>query len=395
MTDKGLAQYDFNTLAGDLIVPACPAFPIWLCDSSTNEYTCKMGQNSGSCSLTSDEFLNNYYNCHIKNYDDGYTVTKRILGRDASNEYDIFEYTFTPKKYSRTVMLSSGMHPPELPAEFGLAYFMKYVMEKNTADFRWLRNNVRFKVIPIINPWGFNNPTRLYYENSNGTNLNKNWDVDGVWTKDLAFGGAGNNGTAPYSESEAKILVNWINENAYKADYWIDCHTDSSGYSSTRNRLHYIMGANTADLRTRIQNAQKRITQAYVKAGFFEDGAAGTGASASSASATSYTAKHVYSQKYCGITSMMIEQYSGNPLWGGDPTTNNTEADINNYVTMIRAYVLATLEGEAKVVPSDDMFWFLYQYFMDNHRSKMNVPSTADPTYETYNVTYVINGHGE
>lgn len=136
MTDKGIAKYDFNALAGDLAIPACPAFPIWLCDSSTDDYHSPMGQYKSTCSLTSDEFLANYWNCYIKSYDDGYTVTRRILGRDESNSYDIFEYTFTPKKYSRTVMLSAGMHPPELPAEFGLAYFMKYVMEKNTVDFR-------------------------------------------------------------------------------------------------------------------------------------------------------------------------------------------------------------------------------------------------------------------
>lgn len=400
MTDKGIAKYDLNALAGDLAIPACPVFPIWLCDASTSDYTCKMGQTSSTCSLTPDEFLSMFYDCHLKNYDDGYKVTKRILGRDESNTYDIFEYTFTPKKYSRTVMLSSGMHPPELPAEFGLAYFMKYVMEKDSADFKWLRNNVRFKVVPLIQPWGFGQSTieggkgKLVYENSRNVNLNKNWDVDHVWTPDLSFGGAGSNGTDKYSEAETRILVNWVNENAYKVDLWIDCHTDSSGYSSTRNRLHYIMGCSNSTLRQKIQETQTRITQAYIKAGFFEYGAAGTSSNASGSSPTSYTAKHSYSQKYCGIPSFMIEQYSGNPLWGGDPITNNTEADINNYITMIRAFILAWLERDEIVMSSNDMFWYLYHWYMDNHYQKTTAISSAEETYPTFNVTYNINGHG-
>lgn len=58
----------------------------------------------------------------------------------------------------------------------------------------------------MIQPWGFNQDI-LSYENVNDVNLNKNWDVDGVWTSDLAFGGAGSNGSAPYSEAETNILV--------------------------------------------------------------------------------------------------------------------------------------------------------------------------------------------
>lgn len=116
------------------------------------------------------------------------------------------------------------------------------------------------------------------------------------------------------------------------------------------------MGCSNTSLRNKINAAQARITQAYVKAGFFEEGAAGSSPSAGMASATSYTAKQMYSQKYCGIPSFMIEQYSGNPLWGGDPTINNSSADINNYVTMIRAYILAWLERDEIVSPSDDIF---------------------------------------
>jgi hypothetical protein len=391
MTDKGIAKYDLNTLGGNLTIPACPIFPIWLCDSSTNEYTSPIGQYQSTCSLTSDDFLKNYWDCYLQDYDDGYVVTKKILGRDQSNTYDIYEYTFTPKKYSRTVMLSGGMHPPELPAEFGLAYFMKYVMERPSADFRWLRNNVRFKIIPLIQPWGFNQSI-LSYENSSGVNLNKNWDVDHVWTPTHSFGGLGTNGASPYSESETKVLVSWINENAYKADLWIDCHTDSSGKGDGGN-LHYVVGCSNSSIYAKVRATQSRITQAYAAAGFFEEGTAKTGNSLNYASAESYSAKHLYAEKYCGIPGLMIEQYTGNPLWGGNPTINNSEADINNYVTMIRAYVLSMLERDEILLSNKDFFWYLYHWFIENHYSSIN--SNIEQQEIFHNVTYNANGHGQ
>ena len=394
MTNEGVAKYDFGSLAGDLIIPECPVFPIWICDASTNEYNSPMGQYKSTCSLSSDDFLSLFWDCHVKDYDNGYKVTKRILGRDESNTYDVVEYVFTPKNYSRTVMLSSGMHTPELPAEFGLAYFMKYVMEKNSPDFKWLRDNVRFKIVPLIQPWGFNqNP--LKYENVNGVNINKNWDVDHVWTPDHAFGGAGSNGEAPYSEAETRNLVKWINENAFKADLWIDCHTDSQGQGNG-SRFHYVTGSTNSNITKRIQNAQKRMTQAYIAAGFFDENAPGIQVSVAGASAAGFTAKHKYAQQYCGIPGLMIEQYTGNPLWGGDPKINNSEADINFYVTNIRAFVLACLEREEKVVSADNMFLYLYQWFMDNHYLLVNTKNqNQDSEIQTYSVTFNANGHAE
>lgn len=392
MTNKGVAKYDFNELSGNLVIPSCPTFPIWLCDSSTNEYTSPMGQYKSTCSLSSDEFLEIFWNYFLKDYDDGYKVTKRILGRDQSNTYDIYEYTFTPKKYSRTVLISTGMHPSELPAEFGLAYFMKYVMEKQSADFKWIHDNVRFKIIPLIQPWGFNqNP--LKYENSTGVNINKNWDVDHVWTPDFSFGGTGTNGSTPYSEAETKVLVNWINENAYKVDLWIDCHTDSSGQMNG-SKLHYVTGCSDADIRKKVLDVQRKITQAYVAAGFFEPNTENTLSSAGMAAATSFSSKHLYAKKYCGIPSLMIEQYSGNPLWGGDPEVNNSEADINNYITNIRALLLGVLERDEITIDTNNMFYYIYQWLMENHYSILNSKYEYHPS-ETYTLSFVINGHGE
>lgn len=348
----------------EITIPECPAYPIWLCDSSTDEHQTAIGQNSATCSLSYVEFLAQYFDCYITNYADRYSVTKKSLGRDSANKYYIYEYTFTPKRYSRTVMLSGGMNASELPAEFGIAYFIKNVMEKTDASFAWLHDNVRFKVIPVICPWSFDQ-SPLKYENFNGVNLNKNFDYNHSWD-DYSAGGAGTKGDAPCSEAETKMLLRWINSNANKCDLWIDCHTDSAGIAedATAN-LHAVICSDSATTNL-IKTAQKAITQAYVAAGYFASGAEKTGSVAWTEGGGNYP-KTLYARHICGIPSIMVEQYVGNPYYGGTKTIANTSADINNYVTMLRAYVLSVLERDSITFKSDDIAWYIYQMMMDNH----------------------------
>ena len=68
----------------------------------------------------------------------------------------------------------------------------------------------------------------------------------------------------------------------------------------------------------------------------------------------------------------MIEQYTGNPLYGGVNELSNTKADIDNYVTMLRAYTLALLERVAQPINIVDLYWKIYQmynelYSLDTH----------------------------
>lgn len=360
----------------EITIPECSEYPVWLCDTSTDEYRTAIGQNSATCSLSYADFLTKYYDNYITIHDDGYSVSKKSLGRDSANRYDIYEYTFTPKRYSRTVMLSGGMNACELPAEFGIAYLMEKIMEKTDDSFAWLHDNVRFKIIPVICPWSFDQ-SPMVYENYNGVNLNKNFDYNHCWGN-YSAGGAGTKGDAPCSEAETKMLLRWVNANANNCDLWIDCHTDSSGIADDVNAYLHTVICSDSKITTLITAAQRAITQAYVDGGYFESGAEKTEPAAWTEPGTNYP-KTLYARHICGIPSIMIEQYVGNPYYGGIKTIANTEADINNYVTMLRAYVLAILKREAVTVASDDFAWFIYQSMMDKHftvdNSELEPPS--------------------
>lgn len=358
----GVLKSDLDKL--EITIPECPDMPIWLCENSTNDYSCPIGQNVATCSLNYSEFLSQYFDVYMTEYNDRYKVTKKSIGRDSSDRYDIYEYTFTPKRYSRTVLISGGMNACELSAEFGIAYFIKNVMEQTNESFKWLYSNVRFKVIPVICPWSFDQ-SPMKYTNYNGVNLNKNFDYEHSWDN-YSAGGAGTKGEYPSSEAETKVLIQWLNNNANKCDFWIDCHTDTQGIAENETaNLHAVIGSDAITTQ-HIAIAQDTITNAYIDAGFFEKGAEKTGSSAWTERGTNYP-KTLYGKYVCGIPSIMIEQFVGNPYYGGTKTLNNTEADINNYVTMLRAFIFEILKSGSIKITHDDFAWYLYQWYRDNH----------------------------
>ena len=312
----------------------------WLCKSSTDQYSCSIGQTAATCSLSYSKFLEQYFDTYLEESNDSYTVSKRTVGEDSSGKYDIYEYTFTPKNYTHTVLISGGMNACELSAEFGIAYFLKNVMEKPTETFTWLYENVQFKIIPVLCPWSFDQ-SPIKYENFNGVNLNKNFDYNNSW-ETYSAGGAGTKGDSPFSEAESHILRQWLNNNTNFADFWIDCHSDTSGIAEGATAYLHSVICSDSKTTSKITKAQNNITAAYVNAGYFASGAEKTGATTWTEPGTNYP-KHLYSKNVCDIPSIMIEQYVGNSYYGGIRTLNNTESDINNYVTMLHAYVLEIL----------------------------------------------------
>ena len=176
-------------------------------------------------------------------------VEKRLLGYggDTSNVEDtslpIYEYHFkTPKGQtagsgipveSPTVLIQTGLHGDEKSSVWSLARFMTQLMNNwvSQKNLEAIRTNVDIKVIPIVNPGGFNANTR---RNLNNVDLNRNfsylWDETVVTTQPK--------GDAPYSELETQIVRDWITENN-NALAFVDYHNafnpGHSGYLSTSN----------------------------------------------------------------------------------------------------------------------------------------------------------------
>jgi hypothetical protein len=137
-----------------------------------------------------------------KNY--GY-VSRRLLGKDSSGTYDIYAYDFTASNPLDTIVIDANIHGGNTsnggdPKDCAIAiyYCMKKICEewKNDKILCTLRKEYNISVIPVANPWGFDNNSRY---NSNGVDCNRNFSWN--WrAENSTFG------TAPFSEKESQYI---------------------------------------------------------------------------------------------------------------------------------------------------------------------------------------------
>ena len=296
-----------------------------------------IGTNGGKgLVLSSDDFLNTFYDNLVTTNNDYGTVTKTALGKDESQTYTIYEYDFKPKNWNRMILLSSGMHPYELPASFGLAYFMKYVMTSNNPAMKYIRENVRIKVIPIINPWGWNQNPRKY-GTVNGVNINRNCDPMGLWEKYKGNTTEWNQkGTSAFSENETKVLRNWLSRNK-GAEFYIDCHTGVGAFpDDVTNALYYL---SDSPIKTQIESALTKLNN-WITSKYGVTGKANSNCAQSPTGVFDYGITD-YAEKNLGIPGFTIEQRPESTAFGTSAV--NEGADIKHYITSISTYVMELL----------------------------------------------------
>lgn len=290
--------------------------------------------------VSSEDFYDLFYNNWVGNHPDGFTVTKTQLGMDQSGQYPIYEYDFCPQNYTYTVLLSSGMHTYELSAHFGLAWFMKTYMrqvdgESLSDGFEYLRKHVRIKVIPISNPWGWNQSPKKY-GNCNGVNLNRNFDYEtddggSAWEQfPVQIDEWNQKGSAPFSEAEARILRDWAlaNPGAY---FWIDCHT-GLGLGPWDNFIYYSSDDKYADkIVEGLSALEERIKTKYSKQNPTKEVRIDHSGSI----------RLRWGEKVAGIPGMTIEQTPNNTLWG--TALNNESGDITEFAVTVYCYLFSVL----------------------------------------------------
>ena len=364
VTEKGDTIYSPNDefkkaiLGHSIIVPACLDYPIWEPSETTDAYSSAIGTNQVTISISLAEFLAEYFDKYIGVNANGYKVTKRSIGRDSSNGYEIMEYTFRPERYNRTILLSAGMNPCETSPMFGVAYLVKSIMDgTDEPGLNYLRENVRFVIIPCIAPWGFDQSPLKYY-NYNGVRINKNFDYNGSWKQMPSNEYPGESAD---SEAETKVLKAWLSQWANRAELWIDCHSDTFGNTP---RLHQVI-TSSSDIGAIIQPVQQRITNYYVEKGYIKDSTASDVQPSWWTSPLTNYPKTLYSEKIAGIPALMIEQYVNGTFYGSDGTHNNDSYGIKNYVLMLRAFILACLKRNAISINTDAVPWMAYQYSLN------------------------------
>lgn len=141
-----------------------------------------------------------------------YSITKTSLGNDHSGTLPIYKYVFTPKQYEKTLILGANMHGHSSDGDpkdgaIALYLFMKSLCEDWESDDKlsFLRWNCRLVVLPVQNPWGFNNNKR---QNVTGVDINRNFSYG--WSaytpsENFAFG-HDYKGTSAFSEKESQYI---------------------------------------------------------------------------------------------------------------------------------------------------------------------------------------------
>lgn len=162
-------------------------------------------------------------------------ITKTTLGKDESGTFDIYRYDFTRhvmpysgRDYNSvyrtdapTVYIDACMHGSERPCALALLNFMASIASAydDNGVLGWLRSNVNFVVIPVLNPYGYENNTRW---NVNHVDINRNFtEYWGNGSSDVSS----NNyrGSAPLSEKETQYVDSILVTD--KPDCYINLHT--------------------------------------------------------------------------------------------------------------------------------------------------------------------------
>lgn len=166
-----------------------------------------------------------------------YSMEKNLLGYGANKNgikdtaLPIYEYIIHPPETTQkthgdsghtdlfmapTILITTGVHGNEKSAVYGAYEFIKQLLQnpQSSRGLEDLKSNFRFRIIPIVNPGGYNQKFR---NTLSEVDLNRNfsycWDENDHPHK----------GSAPYSQREAVILDNWLSENK-DAFAYLDYH---------------------------------------------------------------------------------------------------------------------------------------------------------------------------
>ena len=176
------------------------------------------GVNETPLSSDPTENLKAFYDVFVDNK----YCFKKYVGKDQSNTYNVYSYTFQPQNYSKTILVTSCIHGNEYSAFYALSRLLNLMVNEwhKYPHLAYLRKNVRFVVVPIVNPWGFANNER---ENSNNVDLNRNFDY--YWKNGSGKTPSGKNykGSKPFSERESRNMKSLVESLGRFAGH-MDCH---------------------------------------------------------------------------------------------------------------------------------------------------------------------------
>lgn len=166
----------------------------------------KLGKDGTPSTWNPEEHLDAFLNPLV---DNDY-VKKEIIGRDESDNYNVYTYTFEPKNYSRTILVTANIHGNETTGFFDLCQILPILVNNwdKYPQYAYIRHNVKLIVVPIVNPWGFAHQER---ENINNVDLNRNFDYNWASGKGTDPKKPNFKGCMPFSEKESQNIRKLVN----------------------------------------------------------------------------------------------------------------------------------------------------------------------------------------
>lgn len=257
-------------------------------------------------------------------------VKINLLGKDTSNTYDIYEYVFEPYNYTQTILLTAGVHGRETVPVYSLYRFMHYLINEPDIHpyIRYIRDNVRVCIIPVVNPWGGSQLPKVY-GNVNDSSITRNVDFEWELCNEAK-------GDTPFSENEAKILYDWVTKYKNIASFYLDAHTNFSYYGQAPDKdlwVNLTWGDNyLAPIIKRVNSYLKdRINTKYPELEFIDN-----------TDVTTKVLLREYANNYCNIPTATMEWCEtryGNPFAGSADITNH----LTHYVNYIGEAVMANI----------------------------------------------------
>lgn len=177
------------------------------------------------------------YNRYDALMDKDHSITKKLLGYGEDKEgltdesLPIYEYVIHAPETSQkthgtagktdlypvpTILITTGVHGNEKSTVYAGYEFARQLIEnpQNSRSLNDLKSNFTFRIIPIVNPGGFNSHIR---NTLTEVDLNRNFSYGWEELDHPA------KGSAPYSEGETKIVRDWLLQ--YKEAFaYLDFH---------------------------------------------------------------------------------------------------------------------------------------------------------------------------
>ena len=127
----------------------------------------------GNWDWSCDELLEAIYEPMRAKYPD--YITRSWIGKDQTNTYDMWQYTFAPENYEQTLFITGGLHAPEMDGYLSLAHFLQIMADEDGSHpgLHYLRTKVRLIVIPVVNVYSA--ATTHVRRNSSDVDLNRDF----------------------------------------------------------------------------------------------------------------------------------------------------------------------------------------------------------------------------